>query len=112
MKNITTIIWATLILICPLSALSKLVVSIVTVPDDPHGYFKARTTGSMFDPDPNPCWGKGDICKLTVYTISELWLPGGKEGYATTDKGFKVVKQRIDIVQLARGGRKSLTNTR
>ncbi|WP_320734284.1 abortive infection protein, partial [Enterobacter kobei] len=81
MKNITTIIWATLLLISPLSALSQLLVTITSVPDHPHGVFIGKATGSVHDPDPNPCWGRSDQCALAPYTISELWLPGGKEGY-------------------------------
>lgn len=70
---------------CPSAA--ALTVSVVTPPTGPNALFLSKVVaGSVSDPTPNPCYND-ETCVLRYFTISKSWLPSGREGYITVDKG-------------------------
>ncbi|MFP7607695.1 abortive infection protein [Serratia quinivorans] len=76
---------ATLLYLSPMYVSATMTISVITVPETVNGYFTARVVGGPSPGAINPCWGYGNLCRLSLYTIDELWLPAGRGGYVTTD---------------------------
>ncbi|CAI0929153.1 Uncharacterised protein [Serratia proteamaculans] len=80
-------IWLSLLTLPAAYTHANVTVSVTEAPSDPNGPFFAKIVGaSASDPTPNPCYGTR-YCRLRFFTISESWLPLGRDGYSTQDTG-------------------------
>ncbi len=77
-----------LLLLLTGQALSALRVSVTSAPGNPNGVFMAQLDGgNTNDRTPNPCYRKNG-CRLVFFTIDSSWLPLGRDGYGSYDKGW------------------------